>query len=84
MSGPLLTQEGKRQMSDTVSLKSCASREEAEFLKTLLESNGIRAIVLADDYVGLPLLVSGGVQLQVLEEDVQRARQILEEAEKKN
>ena len=68
-------------MSDTVSIKSCASREEAECLKTLLDSNGIRSIVLADDYAGLPLLVSGGVQLQVLEEDVERARKILEETE---
>jgi hypothetical protein len=68
-------------MSDSISIKSCASKEEAELLKSVLESNAIRAIVIADDYVGLPLLVSGGVQLQVLEEDVERARKIIEELE---
>ena len=61
-------------MSKSVSVRSCATREEAEFLKTLLESNGIRAVVMADEYPGLPLMVSGGVQLQVLEENAEQAR----------
>ena len=69
-------------MSESISIKSCASIEEAEFLKSMLESNGIHAIVLADDYAGLPLLISGGVQLQVLEKDVERARKTIEESEK--
>ncbi len=68
-------------MSESVSIKSCASREEAEFLKSLLEANGIHAMVLTDDYIGLPLLVSGGVDLRVLKEDVERAQQVLEEDE---
>ena len=68
-------------MSDSISVKSCASREVAEYLKSVLESNGIRAMVLADEYAGIPLLVSGGVQLQVLEKDVERAHKILEELE---
>jgi hypothetical protein len=68
-------------MSDSISIKSCASREEAEMLKSLLESNGIRAMVAADDYAGLPLMVSGGVQLQVLEEDADRAREIIAQSE---
>jgi hypothetical protein len=67
-------------MSQSVTIKSCASREEAEFFKSLLESNGVHAHVLADDYVGLPLTISDGVQLQVLEEDVDQARQILDDA----
>jgi hypothetical protein len=69
-------------MSESVSIKSCASREEAELLKSLLEANGIRAMVAADDYAGLPLMVSGGIQLQVLEKDADRARQIIEQAGK--
>lgn len=38
-------------------------------------------LVAADDYAGLPLLTSGGVQLQVREVDAERARQVIEEAE---
>jgi len=68
-------------MSDNITIKSCATREEADLLKSLLEANGIRAMVAADDYAGLPLMVSGGVQLQVLADDAQRAREIIEQAE---
>ena len=67
-------------MSESISIKSCASIEEAEFFKSIVESSGIHAIVMADDDAGLPLLVSGGVQLQVLEKDVERARTIIEES----
>jgi hypothetical protein len=65
-------------MADSVSIRSCASREEAELLKSLLEANGIHAMVSADDYVGLPLQVSGGVQLIVLQQDAERARHIIQ------
>jgi hypothetical protein len=68
-------------MSESIAIKSCASQEEAELLKSLLESNGIQALIDADDYAGLPLMTSGGVQLKVLEEDVDRAQKIIEEAE---
>ena len=65
-------------MSDSIRIRSCASREEADLLKGLLETNGIHAMVSADDYIGVPLLISGGVDLLVLDEDAERARQILE------
>ncbi|TWU29960.1 putative signal transducing protein [Bythopirellula polymerisocia] len=68
-------------MSESVSIKSCATQEEAEFLKSLLETYGINALINADDYAGLPLMTSGGVQLQVLEEDVEKATKILKDAE---
>ncbi len=65
-------------MSDFIRIRSCASREEADFLRGLLEANGIHAMVSADDYIGLPLLISGGLDLLVLNEDIEPARQILE------
>lgn len=67
-------------MSETVTIKSCASQQEAEVLKTLLEENGIHSHIMADDYIGLPLNVSGGVQLQVLEEHAAAAIEVLREA----
>ena len=68
-------------MSEAVSIKSCATQEEAEFLKSLLETYGIHALINADDYAGLPLMTSGGVRLQVLQEDVEKATKILKDAE---
>jgi len=65
-------------MSDSIRIRSCASREEADLLKGLLEANGIHAMVSADDYIGLPLLISGGVDLLVLNKDAERAQEILE------
>ena len=67
-------------MSDSISIKSCASQEEAELLKSILESNGINAMISGDDYAGLPLMTSGGVELLVLEKDVDRARKVIDEA----
>ncbi len=66
-------------MSDSVSIRSCATREEAELLKSLLEVNSIHAMVAVDDCIGLTLQTSGGVQLIVLQQDAERARQIIEQ-----
>jgi hypothetical protein len=68
-------------MSDLVTVRSCATREEAEFLKGLLEASGIHALIAADEYIGLPLMVSGGVKLQVLQENAEKAAQILDAAD---
>jgi hypothetical protein len=68
-------------MSESIAIRSCATREEAEFLKSMLAASGIRAMVDADDYAGLPLQTSGGVQLRVLQEDVEQAQRIIEESE---
>lgn len=48
----------------------------------MLEGHGIRAMVDADGYAGLPLPMSAGVELRVLEEDAQRARCIVETSDK--
>ena len=69
-------------MSEAVPIWSCESREEAELLKSMLEANGIHAMVDADDYAGLPLTTSGGVQLRVLAEDAEKAKEIIEESER--
>jgi len=66
--------------SRSVPVASCATEQEAEFLKNYLEANGVKSVIAADDYAGLPLLTSGGVHLLVLEEDATFARKVLEEA----
>jgi hypothetical protein len=66
-------------MSDTVRIKSCASRQEADLLKSLLESNGVLATIVEDNYVGVSLPTSNGVDLLVLNDDAELSRQILEE-----
>ena len=67
-------------MSESVCIKSCASEQEAEVVKAVLEANGIHAMVEADDYVGLPLTLSDGVKVFVLEEDADNARDLLANA----
>jgi hypothetical protein len=37
-------------------------------------------MISGDDYAGLPLMTSGGVELLVLEKDVDRARKVIDEA----
>jgi hypothetical protein len=64
----------------SVAIASCDTLLEAKFLKNLLESSGVKSVISADDYAGLPLLTSGGVQLLVVEEDVAFARTVLQEA----
>lgn len=71
-------------MSDAITIKSCATQAEAEFFKALLASHGVNAMIVADDYAGLPLMTSGGVQLQVLAEEVDQAQQVLATASHKD
>ena len=66
--------------SRSVVVASCATEQEAEFLKNYLEANGVKSVISADDYAGLPLPTSGGVHLRVLEEEAAFARKVLEEA----
>jgi hypothetical protein len=67
-------------MSESVCIKSCATEQEAEVVKAVLEANGIHAMVSAGDYVGLPLTLSDGVKIFVLEEDADNARDLLANA----
>ena len=65
---------------ESVCVKSCATQQEAEVVRALLESGGVSARISADEYVGLPLQTSGGVQVFVLESDLRQAQAILEAA----
>lgn len=68
-------------MSRTVCVKTFSNRWEAEFARSLLESEGIRSIVSADDCGGWRpdlALATGGVRLLVLEENAKRAIEVLE------
>ena len=67
-------------MSELVCVETFPDRLEAEMAKTLLEANGINAAFSADDAGGMrPDLgfTSGGVKLFVLDENVERAVELL-------
>ena len=68
-------------MSELVHIQTCLNRTEAEVIKSLLEINGIKAIISADDCGGTrPHLVfaTGGVKILVKKEDAQKAKAMLE------
>ena len=67
-------------MPDLVCIKIYNNRPEAELEKGLLNSNGIQAMILADDAGGLRpdlLWITGGVRLLVKQEDAQNALDLL-------
>ena len=67
---------------DRVPVAIVASRTEAELIVGLLRSNGLRAIVSADDAGGQdPQLQLLGVRVLVAREDEAAARQLLAAAE---
>ncbi len=68
-------------LDDAIVLETFASRIEAEMAAGLLESEGIEAMVLADDAGGAyPMLqFVRGVRLLVYREDAYRAREILKD-----
>ncbi len=68
-------------LDDAIVLQTFPSRIEAEMAAGLLESEGIEAMVLADDAGGAyPMLqFVRGVRLLVYREDAYRARQILKD-----
>jgi hypothetical protein len=70
-------------LDDVIVLETFSSRIEAEMAAGLLESEGIEALVLADDAGGLyPMLqFLRGVRLLVALEDEARAREILKAME---
>lgn len=70
-------------MEDEIAIaRTCSSMTEAEMLKGLLEDAGIDAEVYSDDMGGwLPQMQGiAGVQLVVRRADLERARELLEEA----
>ena len=66
-------------LDDAVVLETFSNRIEAEMAAGLLESEGVEAMVMADDAGGTyPMLqFIRGVRLMVFKEDVARAREIL-------
>ncbi|MBV9865417.1 MAG: DUF2007 domain-containing protein [Abitibacteriaceae bacterium] len=64
-----------------VTIASFTTPLEAHMVRSLLESEGIESLVFNEQIAGvhLPLAAAtGGVQVQVLESDADRAREILE------
>ncbi len=70
-------------LDDAIVLETFASRIEAEMAAGLLESEGVEAMVMADDAGGAyPMLqFIRGVRLLVYREDEARAREILKDME---
>jgi len=70
-------------LDDAIVLETFFSRIEAEMAAGLLESEGVEAMVLADDAGGAypSLQFVRGVRLMVAAEDAYRARMILKDME---
>lgn len=68
-------------MKDPTIVRTFADRGEAEIARSLLEAEGIAALVSADDMGGStpPLDFSSGLQLCVDAADVDRSRELLDE-----
>jgi hypothetical protein len=68
-------------MQDPTIVRTFSDRGEAEIARSLLENEGITALVAADDMGGNtpPLDFSSGLQLVVEAVDVDRARELLDE-----
>ena len=62
-----------------IPIKTFFDRQEAEIAKGLLKENGIESIVSSDDVGGrYPSAAMGNVKLTVREEDIEKAKEILE------
>lgn len=71
-------------MSNLVCVKTFADRLQADMARSLLEANGITASVSADDMGGMRpdlAFTSGGVKLFVLDDNADKALEILNEDE---
>ena len=67
-------------MERTVLLKIFPTRHEAEFAASRLDSEGIKSVIMADDYGGaLSVQLSGGVRILVDPADLEMAQEILRE-----
>ena len=67
-------------MAGLVRVAEFGSRPEAEIVKGMLEANGIRAALSADDMGGIrpELTFTMGVRLLVAEDDAEVARELLD------
>jgi hypothetical protein len=66
-------------MSDFVVVESFLQRQEAEMAKGILDSNGIKSMISADDCGGMRPGMSFGsaINLSVLKSDLEKAKKIL-------
>jgi hypothetical protein len=64
-----------------VTVRTCSDLAQAEVLKSLLEGSGVTAFIPDEDSV-LWESALGGIRLQVAEEDVDRANDIIQQAGK--
>jgi hypothetical protein len=64
-------------MSNSVVVKTFGSEIDAQLAKEILEANGIKASVVADDMAGWFPTIAGEIKLTVLEEDAAVAQEIL-------
>jgi hypothetical protein len=70
--------------SELVTLRTCRDIHEAYLFRSVLEADGVEAFI-PDEYMSplhpAPVLFTGGVRLLVRQEDVERAREILQSAD---
>ncbi len=74
-------------MGSLISIGFFQSRIEAEIAKGLLESNGIKSVIFAEDLGGwrpYPISYSYGVELKVDTKDAEEAKRILEDTAEEN
>jgi hypothetical protein len=72
-------------MSDFVSVATYASSGEAHLARIALEAEGLRTVILNENTTNfmpdVALTPQGGIQLQVLRQDLERAKEILHRAQ---
>ena len=68
-------------MSAMVTVARFENREEAEIARAALAEEGIEAMVSADDVGGLVPLTNG-VEVRVLEENVERAKTVIQDEDR--
>jgi hypothetical protein len=80
---PELPAEEIPELGDFTVLRSYASRQDAELSKSLLEANGIDALIASDDAGGTVagLELTEGVQLLVKPGDQQKAEELFQDLE---
>jgi len=67
-------------MSESVCVRKFANKMEAEVAQGVLESCGVKSVVMADDAGGMIPPLAKEARLMVMEEDLQKAREALESA----
>ncbi|WP_419870033.1 putative signal transducing protein [Chryseobacterium sp. CT-SW4] len=68
-------------MSDLIRIKYCENAIEANRDKQILEENGIQSFIANEQLIQSDWLLSqavGGIQLQVFEDDLEKAKEVLE------